>query len=463
MQILALLPGLIAAYVAWMKSARHAFLDVYLPVMILIPDYYRWIAPGLPDPTFSMAAILPVAVVYFLKKRPDSPPWQFSFADFLVGGYALSVALSEYLAAGYNDAQNLLFEMICWVVLPYVLAKGMVEPEGLRIVFVKRVVWLFFVISVVSVYEFKMGMTPWRMLLDRFFPGQAAGWVTTFRWGFARVAGPYGHAILAGVILIIAYRLQRWLEWCGHWEPVFRKYHPTKKLTKARIITIGLFAGVIMTMVRGPWIGGFLAVAMVAIGKQKNRWMAVGIILATLVVVGTPVGVMFYQYVSVGRAGAQSVAQESAAYRKELIDKYVDIVIQKSVFGWGRNYWPKVDGMTSIDNFYLLLSLMHGLLALSFFLGIFIWFMWRLFWRGMHEPPSDPPGSSLCFTLLGIYWSVLFSIATVFMGQQLIPVFFLLTGWAEGYLLGGKDVVRDAPQAAAERPNSPYNFRRVLS
>jgi hypothetical protein len=463
MQIIALLPGLIAAYVAWMKSARHAFFDVYLPVLILLPDYYRWIAPGLPDPTFSMAAILPVAVVYFIKKPAGSPSWRFSFADFLVGGYAFSVALSEYLNAGYNDAQNLMFEMICWAVLPYALAKGMVEPEGLRIPFAKRIVWLFFLLSVGSVYEFKMGATPYRMILDRFFPGQADGWVTTFRWGFARIAGPYGHAILAGVILIAAYRIQRWLEWSGHWEPVFRKFHPVKQLTKARILTIGLFAGVVMTMVRGPWIGGFLAAVVIAIGKQKNRWMAVGVILAALVVVGTPVGVMFYQYVSVGRAGAKTVAQESAAYRKELIDKYVAIVVQKSVFGWGRNYWPKVDGMNSIDNYYLLLALMHGLLALGFLVAIFVSFMWRLFWRGMNEPLSDPPGSSLSFTLLGIYWSILFSIATVFMGNQLIPVFFLITGWAEGYLIWGKDAVAASPQTAAERPNSPYNFRRVLS
>ncbi len=460
--MIALLPSLIAIYIAWVKSPRHAFFDVYLPTLLLMPDYYRWIAPGLPDPTFSMSAILPIAAFFFIQQGRR---WRFSFADILVGGYALAVGYSEYLNAGYNDAQNLMFEMICWVALPYALAKGLVEPNGLRVEFARRLTWLLFIISLISAYEFKMGATPWRMILDRFFPGQGAGWVTTFRWGFARVAGPYGHAILAGIILIIAYRLQRWLEWSGYWEPQFKRFHPIKLVSKARLITLGILSGVVMTMVRGPWIGGVLGAVVTAIGRQKNRWKTVTVILVTLVVIGTPIGIAFWQYVSVGRAGAKTVAQESAAYRKELIDKYLDIALQKSVFGWGRNYWPKVDGMTSIDNYYLLLALMHGLLALGLFLAIFIWFMGRLFWRGMNETPSYPPGSSLNFTLLGIYWVILFSIATVFMGNQLIPIFFLLTGWAEGYLLWGKETKSTTTQAATGLMAQvlPYRFRRTLS
>ena len=137
MQLIALLPGLFAVYIAWVKSPRQAFFDVYLPTMVLMPDYYRWIAPGLPDPTFSMAAILPVAVLYFMR---EGSKWRYSFGDFLVCGYAFSVGCSEYLNSGYNDAQNLMFEMICWVVLPYALAKGIIEPNGLRVVFAMRLV-----------------------------------------------------------------------------------------------------------------------------------------------------------------------------------------------------------------------------------------------------------------------------------------------------------------------------------
>lgn len=253
-------------------------------------------------------------------------------------------------------------------------AKGLIEPHNLAIPFAKRLVFLMFIISIVSVYEFKMGVTPWKLVLQRFFLWQGEGWVTTFRWGFARVAGPYGHAILAGVMLITVYRIQRWLEWSQQWEPRFRNGSGLP-VSKARMITIGLVLGVLMTMVRGPWIAGILAAVLTSIGRAKNRWRAVGIIGAAMVVIGTPTVIAFKSYVSVGRERATSVAQESAAYRKELMDKYIDIALERSIWSWGRTTWPKIPGMPSIDNYYLLLALMHGVLALGFLLLIFLMMM----------------------------------------------------------------------------------------
>ena len=281
MQLLAILPGIWAIIVAFAKSPEIALVEVYIPVLLCLPDYYRWIVPLFPDPSFSHAAILPIAVIFCIKSKWH---WKLSLGDFLVFGFASCVGYSEFLNAGYSDAQNLMFDMICLVVLPYVLTKGLVEPNGLRVRFAKKLVFCLFVISFVSLYEFKFATTPWRMVLDRFFPGQGAGWVTTFRWGFARVAGPYGHAILAGAILIIGYRIQRWLEWSGHWEPRFRKL--SLPIPKSRAITLGLVMGILMTMVRGPWIGAILASGVGMIGRARDRKLALSIV-ASVVVVST--------------------------------------------------------------------------------------------------------------------------------------------------------------------------------
>lgn len=316
MQILATIPGIIAQFVALTRSPQQAFLDVYLPVLILMSDYYRWMAPGLPDPSFSQSAILPIGILFLVR---EAAKWKLSIADVLVLGFAFCIGYSESLNAGYSEAQNLMFDMLSWVILPYILGKGMIAPHGLSATSAKRLVCLLFIMSLISVYEFKMGRTPWQLILARFFPGQGAGWVTTFRWGFTRIAGPYGHAILAGVILNNAYRLQRWLEWSQLWEPRFSKF-PGLPLLKARIATLGELGGVIMTMVRGPWIGGMFAAVIAAIGRAKNRWRALGIIAAVAIVVGTPAVLAFKSYVAVGRAGAKTVAQESAAYRKELME-----------------------------------------------------------------------------------------------------------------------------------------------
>ena len=458
MEILALVPGLIAAYIAFTKSPQRAFLDVYIPVLFFLPEYYRWIAPGLPDPTFSQAAVIPITVLFLLRYGPQ---WKFSFTDGFVFGFAFCVGYSEYLNAGYSEAQNLMFDMLSWVVLPYILAKGIIEPHGYRIEFARRFVFVVFVISIISLYEFKMGMTPFQLILGKFFPWQGLGWVTTFRYGVTRIAGPYGHAILAGVVIMAAIIVQYWLHTSGHWEPDFKKFK-VRSLSKSQIILLGVIGGSVMTMCRGPWIGGVLAFGAIAIGKAKNRKRASLLVLAALIVIGIPLGMMAWSYASVGRENALTESQETAAYRKELIDKYVDIALERSVWGWGRNTWPKIPGMPSIDNYYLLLALMHGLVALACLALIIVTLCVRLYWHEMRKPRAEPPGSSLGFALIAVFLSIAVSIATVYMGGQVIPLFFLMTGWAEGYLLNPKSTQGMSLTTTTPQIQSGYKFRRVL-
>jgi hypothetical protein len=458
MGILALFPGLDAAFLALVRSPAVAFLNVYIPVLLLCPDYYRYkIMAGLPEISFTQAAILPITAVMLVR----GIRWRWSLADFLVFGFAFWLGFSEYLNAGYKEAQNLMFDMATSVLLPYLCAKALVEPLGLRVAFARRMVWLVFLVSIVSIYEFRMGVTLFRLPFDRFFPGQGVGWGTTFRWGFARIAGPYSHAILAGIVLLASWRLARWLEWSGPWESRLSTWR-FLPVTKGRIVSLGLLGGLLMTMARGPWIGAFLAAVIATIGRSRMRKQAFRVIAAGILLVGIPAGIALYRYAAVGRAGAKNPAQETAAYRKELIDKYIAIVVRHSVWGWGRSTWPKVPGMPSIDNYYLLLALMHGLPAVAFFMSIMAAMTIRLMAAGMRQLPPIRPGSSLAFTLAGIYVGIAFAVATVYMGKQVIPLFAMLTGWSEGFLLADrKDLtaVRERPSGALRVPV----FRRVLA
>jgi len=458
MGFIAAIPGLIALFIALQRSPARAFLDVYIPVVLLFPEYYRWVLPALPDPTFSQSAILPIAVIYLLK---EGGKWQVSLMDFLIVGFAICVGVSQYTNAGFGEAQNLMFDMIGSIVLPYVAAKGLIEPKGLRVQFARRFVILLFAICILSLYEFKMGSTPWRLLLGRFFPGQGDGWITTFRYGFARVAGPYGHAILAGLILIVGFRVQRWLEWSGHWESRFRLL-PSLNFSKARVITFGLVAGILMTLVRGPWLGGFAGALFTAAGLPRNRKRALLGVGAVIIAVGIPATYAFYSYASVGRAAAKSDSQETAAYRFELVTKYFDIAMQKRALGWGLTTWPKVSGMPSIDNYYLLLALMHGFIADGFLITMILVMIFRLIRHDMKLPPPQRRGSSLGFTLAGIYVAIGVTIATVFLGTNAVPVFAVITGWSEGYLLSRPDSLT-ATQSLQSRTPRPFAFRRVIA
>ena len=203
MEFVTSIAGLIAVVVAVRKSASRAFLDVYIPVLLLLPMTYRWVLPALPDPTFEQSAILPIAAVWFFRERRR---WRVTATDFLMFGLAIWSATSEYLNAGYKEAQNAAFDALSTVVLPYALTKALIEPQNLRTALARRIVILLFAVSIISVYEFRMGMTPWSWM-GRLFPGQGTEWTTTFRYGFTRIAGPYAHAILAGLVLMTGYRL----------------------------------------------------------------------------------------------------------------------------------------------------------------------------------------------------------------------------------------------------------------
>lgn len=458
MATLALLPGFIAVLVGYVRSPQRAFLAVYLPTLLLVPEFYRWTVPLLPKMTPSHAAIVGVIFIAIVKRQFK---WHFTPMDALVLALCFSTSISEYTNTNYKEAQNLTFDMLAWVFLPYLAAKIFVEPLNLRIAFAKRLVFLLFIVSLVSAYEFRFGRNLFRISLDRFFPGQGDGWVMTFRYGFARIAGPYGHAILAGVILIVGYRLQRWLEWGGHWEPTFRRFSGLP-ISKARIITLTLTAGCVMTLCRGPWLGGGVAAIVLLIARSRNRKMALRIALAGAILIGVPAYLAFQSYVSVGRAGAKSEDQETAAYRKELMDKYTAIAEQKSLLGWGRNTWPKVAGMTSIDNYYLQLTLMHGFLALGLFVAIIVTMMVRLGLRAVKARDQRSDEAMLAFTLLSIYAAIAFSIATVYMGNQLMPLLAVIIGWSEGFLQTRSD---NASGSAVLLPAQPraFRFARVVS
>src|ERR1700761_2088531 len=193
MTIIVLLPGILAAWIAFFRSPAQAFLSIYVPVLVLVPEYYRWTVPLLPKVTASQGTIVAIVAVAIMRKALR---WHPSQTDFLILGLLLCMAVSEYTNAGYKEAQNLTFDMLAWFVFPYIAGKSFIEPLGLRLQFARRLVFLIFVVAIVSCYEFRLGRTPFRIPLDPFFGGQGSGWVTTFRWGFARIAGPYGHAIL---------------------------------------------------------------------------------------------------------------------------------------------------------------------------------------------------------------------------------------------------------------------------
>lgn len=450
--------GLLAGLVAVFRlPPGRALVAVYLPILLLLPDAFHAVTPGLPDPSFNTATIVPIfAAAFFVYVRD----WRPSVADLLVIGFATTVAYSEYTNAGYSEAQNLMFGVLTQVVAPYFAARWAIDRERLHVAAARRFVILVFALAIIGVFEFRFGWNPFLILGEKlFFPGQGLGWVTTFRHGFARVAGPYAHAIAAGMMMVMAYRLNRWLEWGGHWEPQFRGL-PRLPWSKGRVISVVLVLGSLMTVARGPWLGALVGAVLVNAARLKERKRALIAMFVALVVVAVPGYIGFQSYLDVKPGADMTLSQETAIYRKVLFEKYIEIALDRSLLGWGRTTWPKVPGMESIDNHYLLVALMHGVLATLLFVALMAWMCARLLAKGLAEPPE---ANSLAFTFAGIIVAIAVSLVTVYLGENVMPAFFLILGWAEGYIQGGGYRSVDGTAAPPQPAPAAPRFRRVIS
>ena len=366
-EAIVLLPGLLACWFAMTRSLEAALFSVYLPVLMLIPDYFRLPIDGFPDPGFGQTAILPIGIgicyVALFERR-----WRVSALDFFVLAFVAWQFISNDYNLGYKEAQNNLFDLLTLAIFPYMAGKALIEPAGRRIPFARRFVFLLFVVTVLSAYEFRMGDNLFRPLVGPFFPGQDPGSFTQMRWGFGRIGGPYVHAILMCAILGIGYVLCRWLTVANLWQSRFRWLRGLP-LKKATAISAVLLVGMFMTLSRGPWIGAACGAILASVGTKANRRRA--LTRALLILVGS--GLILY---TAGKAYLDGVSafegveeQASAQYRAVLLEEYDKIVMQSPIFGWGHVNWPRVPGMPSIDNNYLYTALGSGLVRLWFARG----------------------------------------------------------------------------------------------
>src|SRR5277367_1755623 len=259
--MLAGVPGLLALIVCIWRGPESAFLNVYLPALLLLPDSCRMAFSG--QLNFGESAIVPIFVYYLWTEGRD---WEWTFTDCIVLTFVSLVSIAEYMNADFSVAKNLALRTTTVVLMPYVVAKGLSARDGLNVALAKRIVILAAVVAIVSLYEFRMTFNPFLAFLSPLFPDLKAQ-IPGFRYGFVRVQGPWTHPILAGIILADAYRIARWLEWTHNWPGNVSLL----SISKVRFCELAFLIGSLMTISRGPWIGAAVAAVLVMLLRAPHR------------------------------------------------------------------------------------------------------------------------------------------------------------------------------------------------
>ena len=460
-EAIVLVPGLWSWWVASRQSLAAAFVKVYVPVFLILPNYYTLEIDHFPDPGFHTACILPIGIGMSWKALAKRD-WKFSLLDFAVLTYLCWQVVCEYYNVGMTTMPDLIWDLVNLALFPYMAGKTLIEQTGLRTEFARRFVLSVLFVCVISVYEFRLGVSLFRMALGPLFPGETPQWVTQLRWGFGRIAGPYGHAISMAVFVGVAILLHRWLTRAGLWERSF-KLSGSLPFSKAQLISFGLLAGIFMTLSRGPWIGAVCGAILAGVGLRPDRRRALIRALLILVVGGTILYVAGKAYLSGASAFEGVEEQASAAYRAILISQYEDIVMISPIFGWGRANWPLVQGMLSIDNNYLFVALGTGLVGLGLLVATFLSGLWRIFAYGFfgNDESLIPSERVFRFTLVGILVSIAISTGTTYISAHLYPLFFMLLGWCEACVLT-RTAASDVP-VAEEYATSSYPQMAVVA
>ena len=448
MSAIFLLPGLISLYLVIRGRIVTAFLSVYLPALLLLPDGYALKFPHLPAISAAQSALIPIGAVALYRLARNGFP---TLMDILVGLFIVSITASEVLRERVmNDGIFAAIIAFISIALAYAAGRMLIEPD-LRLVTVRRIVILILLLGPFGLYEWRMGQSLYGVIGARVFNLDGVRAFVQFRSGRGRMAASFNDAELAGIVIGMTAVLNSWLVYLLKWRPTANLGRRLAWLEKYHIPGLLLLLYVFLTQSRGPMLAVGVAYLILQIPKFKNKKAAT----ITVAILIAAAGVAAFQYFSHSDPGAVANEQQgSALYRRQMNELYQPIVKQGGLLGWGVLSRPVLPGMFSIDNEFLLVHLAYGDAGYILFVLIAMESLRRLVARAWRLQLQEPEDHAFAIALLGamaVFW---ISITTVFMGEQLPQIAFLLIGWGQSVL---------PPVSSGDAARSRFAFRRVFS
>ncbi|CAM2005200.1 O-antigen ligase family protein [Acanthopleuribacter pedis] len=439
-----LLPIFISAALILSRGYSWAFCTFYIPLMVMVPTYLHYDGPGVPPITFYLAAFIPFL---FQKQIMQAALDDFHWLDLFVYFYSFCVAMSELVNESLSSARQMVFLDAFYQIGPYLAMKWIVLRGKRGDKVVTQYVGVLVLVAVISLYEFRMGQNPFMRIRD-IWPVYDTGMGGVFvypRWGFFRIQGPFVHSIICALAYTMMWPMAMWAAQSGVYKSKF----------KGMAYVFWCWWGLMMTMSRGPMIGGYLAAGLYVMGQSKFRIQLFAAAAFFAALMSIPASFKISEYMSLTRETAKSESQETVIYRKDLIFNYVEKIQERPWLGYGFLNLPQVGDQKSIDNAYLLIGLNWGvgpvLAMLVLGLGSILAMAKVGFSSRTHEKPRK-----LCWALIGGIAGTHFTIATVYHAYPTNTMYFMWIGWAAALLTANKrGLLKKEVYEAELVPNEP--------
>lgn len=454
-----LLPALIAMAMLNSMPAARVATKVYIPCLLFVPIYITKALGGfqLSDVTLVAMMLAGIGLVHW------SSTLRFTFLDLCVFLYAFSAFYADAHVHTLNIAFYSLCQNLASCFFPYWLARTLIEQTGSRREFAKSLVFCLAIVGLLSLYEYRMERNLFDELAGK-ITGNISSWGRQTRWGFARIAGPYGHAIVAGMMFSTGALLQLWLSGTKSWDgSKALRYFRTSR--RAKVITGGVCLGLFMTQSRGPWIGFAFGLIIASIGFARNKRRAATFAIAGLIVAVAITTVVLDRYTAAGYSDTNTGDQDrqNAEYRRNLFAVYSPLIAEGGIWGWGtpnlvfRGVIGWVKGQTSIDNEYIRLAMQQG----YFGVGLLIIMLLASIYRMIRLCATLRNRQDIIFSycILGSLLALAFTISTVALVDPMLQVAFMLFGWTQSIRPTGNENEALAPAATT----GPFQFKRVFA
>ena len=456
MSVLILVPGLISFFLVFRGRIETAFLSVYLPCLLLLPDDYTLRIPHLPPLSAALFALIPLSVVGLSRFIRSG---SFALMDILAFLFPASVGLSEILHAPViNDGIFSAIGAFISMFLAYVAGRQFIEPD-LRLATIRRFVILVLLNGPFGLYEWKMGSSLYATYGERFFGFSFQyGGGAQLRGGHGRMGAAFIDAEIAGIGFAMTFCLNAWLVYLRRVKAPVDLGKTLTKLEKYHVPGLLLLLYVWLSQSRGPEISLAAGYIILQIPRFKNTRLMT-FVTGVLLVVGYVTASAHFASSTNATDPTAAEEESSVAYRREMNKVYAPIAEAGGWTGWGAALVPEVEGLKSIDNHYLLVHLCSGRLGYLLFVLI-AWENIRVLlvrsWQ--FKAPQDRAFAFSMLAAMAVLWLTLL---TVFMGEQLPQITFLLMGWIQSMVPG--KAAKSSGEQIAENRNNKFTFRRVLT